>query len=196
MRTIYLILFTAIGLSAPLTSSFSAEAETSPESLLLRQLDEERLAYQLYTELGTAYPELRQFQNIPRAESRHFNALANYTKTKYPATEIGSLTGDFLYSETEALYQKLLKAGKQSPADALRAGVQVEELDIRDLDEALAASPEDTLRSIYENLRRGSENHLRAFSGKGGQGHKMQKGKSSKGSGNCKRGSCCEAPSA
>lgn len=133
--------------------------------MLLRQLDEERLAYKLYTALGEVHPSLQQFQNIPRSESRHFNSLAQYRKANNPDLEIPELEGEFIYPETQALYDRLLNEGKQSPQAAMKVGVQVEELDIRDLDEALAGSPDDQLRRIYENLRRGSENHLRAFSG-------------------------------
>lgn len=143
------------------------------------QLDEERLAYQLYTALGVIHPELRQFQNIPRAEARHFQALKTYFVQNYPEIEQLDLTGDFIHPSTQALYDSLYAEGKTSPQAALNAGAQVEELDIKDLNAALAITEDETLRAIYTNLRTGSEHHLAAFSGqRGGQG---------KGRGNSKR---------
>lgn len=166
MKTPYIIIISGIALLASLTSSWA----TTSQDLLTRQIDEERLAYQVYTTLGEHYPNLRQFQNIPRSESRHFKALQNYTQQKYPDLETGTLEGDFIHPETQVLYDKLVEEGKANAQAALNVGVQIEQLDIRDLDEALANSPEAKLRTIYENLRAGSEKHLAAFSGNKGHG--------------------------
>ena len=153
-------------------------ADTSVQDVLgkerlLKQIDDERLAYQLYTKLGEVYPRLRQFQNIPHAESRHFNSLVSYAQTQYSDVNVGTLEGGFLFPETEDLFSELLAYGKQSARNALDVGIRVEELDIEDLESALAQHPEESLRIIYENLKRGSMNHLRAFS-KGGKGCKKR----------------------
>jgi hypothetical protein len=159
--------------SVPLASLAKTTNASDPsQQALQRQLDEERLAYQLYTALGEVHPELRQFQNIPRAESRHFGALHTYATNQYPDIEFGTLEGEFLFPETKTLYDQLLEAGKASPQAALAAGVQVEELDIRDLDAALALTEDPTLKNIYTRLRAGSVKHLAAFSGKRGGGQK------------------------
>lgn len=72
---------------------------------------------------------------------------------------------------TQALYDSLYAEGKTSPQAALKAGVQVEKLDIKDLAAALAITEDETLQAIYKRLRVGSERHLAAFSGqRGGQG--------------------------
>jgi hypothetical protein len=159
--------------SIPFVSVAQTAGSVEPsQQALQQQLDEERLAYQLYTSLGEVYPKLRQFQNIPRAESRHFGALHNYATNQYPDTNFGSLEGAFLFSETKALYNQLLEAGKASPQAALAAGVQVEELDIRDLDAALKVTEDVTLKNIYTRLRAGSVKHLAAFFGQRGSGKK------------------------
>jgi hypothetical protein len=159
--------------SIPLVSLAQTAGSVDPsQQALQQQLDEERLAYQLYTALGEVYPQLRQFQNIPRAESRHFGALHNYATNQYPDTNFGSLEGEFLFAETKVLYDQLFEAGKASPQAALAAGVQVEELDIRDLDAALAVTDDATLKNIYTRLRAGSVKHLAAFSGQRGGGQK------------------------
>lgn len=158
-----------------LPAAETAKSTDPNQQVLQQQLDEERLAYQLYTALGEVHPELRQFQNIPHAESRHFGALHNYATNQYPDIEFGTLEGDFFFPETKALYAQLLKNGKISPQAALAAGVEVEELDIRDLDAALVITEDAALKNIYMRLRAGSVKHLAAFSGKHGCGQKNSK---------------------
>ena len=46
---------------------------------------------------------------------------------------------------------------------ALEAGAIIEEVDIVDLEEYLARTTADDITRVYENLLRGSRNHLRAF---------------------------------
>lgn len=174
IKFILLSLSLACGTFAHASSTVS---EDLAKEALMQQLDEERLAYQLYTALGEVHPELRQFQNIPRAEARHFLALKNFFVQNYPEIEQLELKGDFIHPATQALYDRLYAEGKTSPEAALNAGVQVEELDIKDLDAALATTESPALKTIYKRLRAGSERHLAAFSGqKGGQG----KGKKNK----------------
>lgn len=141
---------------------------------LMQQMDEERLAYQLYTALGEMYPSSRQFQNIPRSEARHFNALKSYFVKNHPDIKALDLTGDFIFPATQALYDRLYSEGQKSLAAAMQVGVQVEELDIKDLDLALAVTEDEQLKAIYQRLRTGSQHHLAAFSGN--QGGKWQQG--------------------
>ena len=172
MHTDYkLILCALLVASQPLASAAKTSASQDPaQQALLQQLDEERLAYQLYTAFGVIHPDVRQFQNIPRAEARHFQALKNYIVQNYPGIEQLELAGEFIHPSTQALYDRLYAEGRTSAQAALNAGVQVEELDIKDLDAALAITEDETLQAIYKRLRAGSERHLAAFSGKkGGQ---------------------------
>lgn len=169
MKLAHTILTVALLLSA---SQFTAAAVSASDSLTAeqafqRQLDEERLAYQLYVALGEIHPQLRQFQNIPHAEARHFNALKQYAIKEFPELETFELTGDFIYPEISDLYDQLLEKGRKDAASALAVGVQVEELDIRDIDAALELTEDVALREIYTHLRAGSVRHLAAFSGKG-----------------------------
>jgi len=171
-----------------LFQSLSAAMESqAAQQALQQQLDEERLAYQLYTALGETYPELRPFQNIPKAEARHYSALQAYANEQHPELPTHELTGKFLFPETQALYDQLLKEGQASAAAALQVGVQVEKKDIEDIDAALAITEDPALRAIYMRLKEGSERHLAAFSGQGGrQGKGKQKGP---GCGACRRSS-------
>ncbi len=51
----------------------------------------------------------------------------------------------------------------QLVADALRVGAAVEEIDILDLEERIAQTDKAEIQLVYENLAKGSRNHLRAF---------------------------------
>jgi hypothetical protein len=42
-------------------------------------------------------------------------------------------------------------------------GKEIEEMDIQDLVEKIAQTDNPDIKSVYENLKHGSENHLRAF---------------------------------
>jgi len=53
--------------------------------------------------------------------------------------------------------------GSQSLGNALKVGAAIEEIDILDLQEYLDNIKEQAIRQVYENLLKGSENHLRAF---------------------------------
>jgi len=57
----------------------------------------------------------------------------------------------------------LIEMGEQSLADALKVGAAIEEIDILDLEEALEFVQDPSVQRVYENLLKGSENHLRAF---------------------------------
>ena len=53
--------------------------------------------------------------------------------------------------------------GTVSVEEALTVGVLIEELDIRDLQAEIDTSDNEDIDLVYENLLRGSRNHLRSF---------------------------------
>jgi rubrerythrin len=61
------------------------------------------------------------------------------------------------------MYDDLMAAGSQSLGDALKVGGAIEEIDILDLKESLEITQNEEIQRVYQNLLRGSENHLRAF---------------------------------
>ena len=164
------------------------ENESSIEVLLLKQMDEERMAFRLYTELGKVHTHMKPFQNIPRAENRHFNALAEYAKANFPEIEIAGLESEFQFAATQQLYAAWLEKGKTSRQAAAEVGVELEKLDIADIDHFLAQKPDAELTAILENLKAGSQKHLAAFQrhSSGGSGKGRMKGK-----GNSVKQSCC-----
>jgi hypothetical protein len=53
--------------------------------------------------------------------------------------------------------------GSKSLVDAVKVGMFIEELDIKDLLELMEQTENEELLFVYSNLEKGSENHLRAF---------------------------------
>jgi len=76
-----------------------------------------------------------------------------------PANPLGEFSNETLQS----LYNDLVSRGGLSVEEALRAGASIEELDILDLEERMAQTDKEDIQLVYSNLKRGSENHLRAF---------------------------------
>jgi hypothetical protein len=61
------------------------------------------------------------------------------------------------------LYDELVQAGEISLEEALKAGVNIEELDIADLELALQETTMRAVKRVFQNLLNGSYNHLNAF---------------------------------
>ena len=124
--------------------SASAEPPAKNEKIekrLLKQIDEERMAYQLYTELFEAHPEIKIFKNIIAAEKRHFSVLVTYAKANYPDLRTGQLNDRFMLIETGKLYDKWLKEGKASSEKAIEVSIELEKTDIKDITDFLKLKP-------------------------------------------------------
>ncbi len=63
----------------------------------------------------------------------------------------------------QKLYNDLVNEGSKSIESALTVGATIEDLDIKDLDDALAHTNKADIQAAYHNLKSGSENHMRAF---------------------------------
>jgi hypothetical protein len=61
------------------------------------------------------------------------------------------------------LYNQLVERGLRSELDAIKVGLLIEELDIFDLVEARSRACQPEILAVYDDLERGSRNHLRAF---------------------------------
>ena len=59
--------------------------------------------------------------------------------------------------------QDLVAKGSASPAAALAVGRSIEKLDIADLQQRESASKHSDVTTVFQQLERGSNMHLRAF---------------------------------
>jgi hypothetical protein len=143
-------------------------APTSPLSAdesagLTFMREEEKVARDVYLTLYETWGS-QVFSNIARSEQSHMDAVKTLLD-RYgiddPTT--GNDIGEFTNSDLQALYDELVELGQQSLADAFRVGALIEETDIQDLIDELAAVEHSDIQRVYEQLLQGSENHLRAF---------------------------------
>ena len=129
---------------------------------ILYMREEEKLARDVYLTLYEAWG-LPVFQNIARSEATHLDAvktlIGRYGLEDPAAQEIGVFTNPTL----QQLYDQLVADGSKSLADALKVGAAIEEIDILDLEERIAQTDKADIQLVYENLMKGSRNHLRAF---------------------------------
>jgi tRNA isopentenyl-2-thiomethyl-A-37 hydroxylase MiaE len=71
--------------------------------------------------------------------------------------------GVFENEELQTLYDGLIETGNKSLIDALMVGAAIEEIDILDLIKYTEQIDNEDITFVYDNLNRGSRNHLRAF---------------------------------
>jgi hypothetical protein len=142
-------------------SGSSAVLSTPEAETLTFMREEEKLARDVYLTLYDTW-EAPIFSNIASAEQTHMDALENLlNKYGLPDPILGF--GRFSNPELQALYDELVLRGQQSLLEALHVGALIEEVDIADLQEAVAQTSRPDLVQVYENLMRGSRNHLRSF---------------------------------
>ncbi|NQU85114.1 MAG: DUF2202 domain-containing protein [Mariniphaga sp.] len=126
--------------------------------------EEEKLAQDVYLFLYDQWG-LPIFSNISYSETRHFNAvgylLENFKISDPALPEMEK----FQNKEIAFLYDSLTQKGSESLVEALKVGAFIEEFDIADLQKLLASNTDTIIEGNYQNLLRGSNNHLRAFTG-------------------------------
>jgi hypothetical protein len=128
---------------------------------LLYMYEEEKMARDVY---NAFYAQWGQpvFQNIAASEQVHMDAVKTLL-VRYGIAVPGTTAGVFVDPTLQALYKSLVTSGKQSLADALKVGATIEEVDINDLQSRLAQTTTADIRLVYNNLMKGSYNHLRSF---------------------------------
>ncbi len=145
----------------------TSQASNSPETTkqLLYLIEEEKLAHDVYQKMSELWGA-RVFGNIQRSETNHQDQLLAVMQSRAIADPRSTEVGVFTDQKLQTLYNQLIAQGSQSLNEAYKVGVAIEELDIADLKTDLATlDPKDTdVKATMENLLRGSENHLRAFS--------------------------------
>ena len=126
------------------------------------QIDEERMAGELYRALGEKQ-DVMPFKNIPRAEARHRQLLENLATRAGLIPAKPTTAGRYETPAIQARYDALLARGQVSLIEALKVGALVEEQDIADLRGLVATTDSPELKSVVTALERGSRHHLNAF---------------------------------
>ncbi len=130
---------------------------------LLWMREEEKLAHDVYVTLYAQW-NLPVFQNISQSEQTHTDAVKTLLD-RYGLDDptVGNTVGVFTNATLQGLYDQLVAQGSGSLADALIVGATIEDLDIVDLQTQIALTDQSDIQLVYENLMKGSRNHLRSF---------------------------------
>ncbi len=130
---------------------------------LIFMREEEKLAHDVYLALFELWAQ-PVFQNVANSEATHTTAVEHLLdQFQIPDPAADTAPGEFTDPTLQQLYADLIAQGETSLENALRVGAAIEEIDILDLEEELQHATHPEIRTVYENLLSGSENHLRAF---------------------------------
>lgn len=125
--------------------------------------EEEKLARDVYKQLYDTWGT-NIFGNISNSEQTHMDAMKSlvdrYGLTD-PAEGLG--VGEFTNPKLQQLNDDLIEQGSKSEIDALKVGAAIEEIDIIDIEKYVQQTNKQDIEIVYENLLKGSRNHLRSF---------------------------------
>lgn len=139
-----------------------SEAEVSG---LVFMREEEKLAYDVYTTLYDVWGT-KAFNNIAQSEATHMAAVKTLLDAYNIEDPVGTNgQGVFTNKALQELYTALVAQGSISQLDALMVGAEIEDLDIKDLQAQIEQTNNVSIINVYQNLMKGSRNHLRSFVG-------------------------------
>ena len=144
------------------TQTVSALTSFEVESLKFMR-EEEKLARDVYLSLYDVWG-VPIFKNIADSEQKHTDSVANLL-TKYGIEDPvkSDAIGDYTNPDFNELYHALVEYGSYNYEQALKVGTEIEELDIADLNEQLSIVKKSDIINLYNNLLKGSRNHLKSF---------------------------------
>lgn len=133
------------------------------EAAVLAMLEEEKLARDVYLALADIW-QLPIFSNIARSEQKHMDLVWKLIETYGIVHSFTDDTpGVFVDDAVAQLYTSLVERGAVSLVEALLVGVEIEDMDLYDLYQILSETENAHLQLVFNNLAKGSRNHLRAF---------------------------------
>jgi hypothetical protein len=151
------------GMNALVSGLPQEELSESEIKGLLQMREEEKLARDVYLSLQQDWAH-RIFQNIASSEQRHMDAVKTLLD-KYNMLDpvIDDTVGVFSDPKIQNLYFELVQKGRISLVHALQVGALIEDLDIFDLKEFILVADNVDIKTVYQNLLKGSRNHMRSF---------------------------------
>lgn len=124
--------------------------------------EEEKLAHDLYRALYDLW-NVPIFRNIAESEVTHMETMAALLARYEVPDPAPAEPGRFTNPDIQNLYDTWLAEGSTSLESALLVGARVEDIDIMDIAAAVERTDKHDIITVYENLLRGSRNHMRAF---------------------------------
>lgn len=129
---------------------------------LLFMREEEKMARDVYANFYAKYKS-PVFGNITKSENAHMLAVLRLITAFKITDNSNNNPGEFTNTHIKDLYQQLITMGNSSLTEALKVGVLIEQTDISDLDKELLAVQNSSIKTVYTNLKAGSNAHLKAF---------------------------------
>jgi len=127
--------------------------------------EEEKLARDVYDSMYAKWGG-NPFGNIRKSEQVHMDKmklLIDVYQLKDPVISNNDIPGTFANTSLQGYYNELIAAGSNSFTEALKVGAKIEELDIADLNKRIEITHQKDIIDTYQELKKASENHLRAF---------------------------------
>ena len=153
-----------VGLQHKLSSYPLQTLSVAESDGLVYMREEEELAHAVYVASAARWTTVPVFANIAASESTHTAAVKTLLDRYQLADPLAGLPlGSFQAPLFQTLYAQLTAASEVSLVEALKVGVQIEELDINDIAARQASVDNADILLVYDNLLRGSRNHLRAY---------------------------------
>ena len=127
--------------------------------------EEEKLAHDVYIRLDSLWRgSTKVFGNIANSEASHTESVRQLlVRYSLPDPTAALAAGVFQNTTLQNLYTQLVGAGSVSLVDGLKVGAAIEEIDMIDLNKALLETDNQDITLVYQNLLKGSRNHLRSF---------------------------------
>ncbi len=146
-------------------TSLPVESLSASEIASLNTMrEEELLARDVYVALYSLY-KIPVFNNISKAETQHTEAVKTLLlKYSLPDPAVNHVAGIFVNADLQALYTSLVAQGSTSLIAGFAVGAAIEDLDINDLHNHILIDVDNQdILFVYNNLEKGSRNHLRSF---------------------------------
>lgn len=130
---------------------------------ILYMREEEKLAHDVYITLHHKWG-VNIFSNIASSEQTHSEAVLELIK-KFGLTDPVGTKGVGIFADTtlQKIYNQLVNQGNVSALEAFKVGATIEDLDIFDLNNWSPKVDNQDVKFVYQNLTKGSRNHLRSF---------------------------------
>ncbi len=146
-----------------LTALTDGEVSSAEIEGLLFMREEEKLARDVYQQMADLWG-MNIFSNIARSEQSHMDSVLSLIDLFGAVDPVGDQAlGEFANQDLQALYNDLVSQGGLSVEESLLVGGAIEEIDILDLQQYLAGTTDGAIIEVYQNLLRGSINHLASF---------------------------------
>ena len=158
-----LVIASALNFSHAIPTHAQQVLTESELANLVFMREEEKLARDVYSHMFSVWGS-QVFGSIAASEQRHMDAVLSLLNTYgIPDPASGNSAGIFDNTALQKLYDTLIQVGAVSELDAMQVGITIEDTDIADLKLAIQTTAKSNVVRVYNNLLKGSLNHLAAF---------------------------------